>query len=128
MKWVLDASAILAALNDEPGADRVAEALPAGVISAVNLAEVAAGLLRGGNKEVQVRAVLHALGCEAAPADEEMAIDAGLLRAVTDRAGLSLADRFCLALARRLAAPVLTTDRSWAKIARDADLTVDLLR
>jgi len=128
MKRVLDASAILAGLNEEPGAERVAAALPDGVISAVNLAEVTAGLLRGGNSPVQVRAVIRALACSVIPADEEMAIDAGLLRAVTDRAGLSLADRFCLALARRLAVPVLTSDRNWSKVARDADVTVELLR
>jgi PIN domain nuclease of toxin-antitoxin system len=128
VKRVLDASAILAGLNEEPGAERVAAALPDGVISAVNLAEVTAGLLRGGNSPVQVRAVIRALACSVIPADEEMAIDAGLLRAVTDRAGLSLADRFCLALARRLAVPVLTSDRNWSKVARDADVTVELLR
>jgi len=128
MKYVLDASAILAALNDEAGADRVASAVPEGVISAVNLAEVAAGLLRGGNKPVQVRAVLRALGCTVIPADEEMAIDAGLLRAVTDRAGLSLADRFCFALGRRLSLPILTTDRQWLLAADASDVSVELIR
>lgn len=128
MRHVLDASAILAALNDEAGADRVAAALPGGVISAVNMAEVAAGLLRGGNKPVQVRAVLRALGCAVISADEEMAIDAGLLRAVTDRAGLSLADRFCFALARRLSLPILTTDRQWSRVAGAAEVSVELIR
>lgn len=128
MKHILDASAILAALNDEAGADRVATALPGGMVSAVNMAEVAAGLLRGGNKPVQVRAVLRALDCTVVAADEEMAIDAGLLRAITDRAGLSLADRFCFALARRLALPILTTDRQWAEVASDAEVLVELIR
>ena len=128
MNFVLDASAVLAALNDEPGADRVADTLDDAVISAVNLAEVAAGLLRGGNRAIQVRAVLHALGCNVIPVDEEMAIDAGLLRTVTDPAGLSLGDRFCLALARRLDVPALTTDRQWLKVANAADVTVELIR
>ncbi len=128
MTHVLDASAILAALNDEPGSARVAQALDDAVVSVVNMAEVAAGLLRGGNKPVQVRAVIRTLGCNVISADEEMAIDAGLLRAITDRAGLSLADRFCFALARRLDAPILTTDRQWIKVAQAADVSVELIR
>ena len=128
MRYVLDASAILAALNDEPGAKRVGDALPDGVVSAVNIAEVAAGLLRSGRKPVQVRAALRLLACDVIPADEEMAIDAGLLRDVTDRAGLSLGDRFCLALARRLDFPAMTADRHWLKVAEDAEVTVELVR
>ena len=63
MRHVLDASALLAALNGEPGADRVAAALDSGVVSAVNFAEVTAGIARGGNSPEQVRAALDALAC-----------------------------------------------------------------
>jgi ribonuclease VapC len=61
MRLVLDASALLAGLNGEPGADRVAAALDGAVVSAVNFAEVAGGLARGGNSPERVRAVLQAL-------------------------------------------------------------------
>src|SRR5271165_5623489 len=128
MRVVLDASAILAGLNGEPGADRVATALDAAVVSAVNLAEVAGGVARGGNSPEQVRAVLAALACAVIPADEEMAIDVGLMRAQTDRAGLSLGDRFCLALGRRLRAPVLTADRQWALVADEVGVKVEMIR
>jgi PIN domain nuclease of toxin-antitoxin system len=97
MRFVLDASAVLAGLNGESGADRVASALDGAVVSAVNFAEVAGGLARSGNSPERVRAVLQALACAVILADEEMAIDAGLMRALTDRAVLSLGDRFCLA-------------------------------
>lgn len=128
MRHVLDASALLAALNGEPGADRVAAALDSGVVSAVNFAEVTAGIARGGNSPEQVRAALDALACTVIPADEELAVEVGLMRALTDRARLSLGDRFCLALGRRLRAPVLTTDRQWALVAEDVGVRVEVLR
>ena len=104
----------------EPGADRVATALDSAVGSAVNFAEVAGALARGGASPERLRAVLQTLACTVVSADEDMAIEAGLMRARTDRAGLSLGDRFCLALGRRLRALVLTADRQWALIADEA--------
>ncbi len=128
MRVVLDASALLAGLNAEPGADRVAAALDNAVVSAVNFAEVAGGVARGGNSPERVRAVLATLACAVIPADEEMAVDVGLMRARTDRAGLSLGDRFCLALGRRLRAPVMTADQQWALIADEVGVKVETIR
>jgi ribonuclease VapC len=125
---VLDASAILAALKEEPGADRVADALDTGIISSVNLAEVTEGLIKFGNSPDDARAILGALGCLVIAADESLAIEAGLMRASTERAGLSLADRFCLALARRLGVPALTADRQWKLVAGDLGVTLELIR
>ena len=115
-------------MNGEPGADRVAAAFGYALVSAVNFAEVAGGVARRGNSPERVCAVLQTLACTVVPADEEMAIDVGLMRALTDRAGLSLGDRFCLALGRRLRAPVLTTDRQWALIADDVGVKVEVIR
>jgi PIN domain nuclease of toxin-antitoxin system len=128
VRTVLDASALLAGLLKEPGAGRVAEALDAAVMSAVNVAEVAAALARNGASEREVRSVLRAVAVTTLPADEELAIEAGLLRSVTDRAGLSLGDRFCLALARRLGAPALTTDRMWLEVSDSVGVEVQLIR
>jgi ribonuclease VapC len=128
MRYVLDASALLAGLNNEKGAVLVAAALDSGLVSAVNIAEVAAGLIKNGNHPDQARSAIEALGCTIIPADEEMAIAAGFMRAVTDRAGLSLGDRFCLALARKLRAPALTTDRQWALVAEELGVQVELIR
>ena len=128
MTQVLDASAILAVLNDEPGQDYVIAALDDAVISAVNLGEVVAGLIARGKSEGQARAALRALACPVADADEEYGIDAGLLRKVTSGAGLSLGDRFCLALGRRLGAPVVTADRKWNEIAAACGVEVRQIR
>ena len=128
MTVVLDASALLALLNDEPGCERVAEALDDAVIGVVNLAEVAAGLIAKGKSEVQARAALRALACDVVGADEELALDAGFLRRMTQSKGLSLADRFCLALARRLGAAALTADRNWTSVADAVGVEVILIR
>lgn len=128
MRVVLDASAVMAVLLDEPGSTVVEEALDHAALGAVNLSEVAAALVKNGNSVVQARALIAALGLETVPADHEMALDAGSLRQITDRAGLSLADRFCLALGRRLSAPVLTADRAWATVAQIVDVDVRVIR
>ena len=128
MTYVLDASALLAALNGELGSVVVEGVLDRAVLCSVNLAEVVAALAARGNNHAQVRAIVVALALDIVAADAELAIDAGLLRTVTDRAGLSLGDRFCLATARRLNAVALTADRAWADIAIPAQVRVELIR
>jgi len=111
---VIDASALLALLNDEPGADVVAEALPQGVISAVNLSEVVAKLCDAGMPEKTIHQALQPLDIEIVPFDEEQAYQAGLLRSSTQDFGISLGDRACLSLAKKLGIDALTADRAWA--------------
>lgn len=123
---VLDASALLTVFNGEPGAERVIEALPASVISAVNLAEVAAKLQERGMPDDRIRATIYSLELTVLPLDGDLAIDTGLLRAPTRSAGLSLGDRACLALANSLGATALTTDRAW--LALDMDVAIELAR
>ena len=113
---VIDASALLALLNDEPGAEVVAEALPQGVISAVNLSEVIAKLCDAGIPEKAVRQALQPLGLEVIPFEEEQAYLAGLLRISTQDWGISLGDRACLGLAKNLGIYALTADKAWAEL------------
>ena len=61
-------------------------------------------------------------------ADRALATIAGRLRAVTSKVGLSLGDRFCLALAQRDGLPALTADKQWRTVADAAGVTVRVIR
>lgn len=112
-EWVLDASAVLALMRAEPGADRVVEALPTALMSSVNAAEVVTKLIREGAQPEAARLAMVRFGCPILPLDAELGLRAGTLASTTSSHGLSLGDRCCLALAEREEAPALTTDRSW---------------
>ena len=119
---VLDASAILVLLNDEPGAAAVAATLEDAAVSAVNLSEVVAKLQEAGMPREEAEDVLGGLGLDVRAFDEASAWAAGTLRAATRKAGLSLGDRACLVLARELGVPALTADSGWLKAATGADV------
>ena len=125
---VLDASALLALLLGEPGADRVREVLAGSALSTINLAEVVGHFSRNGAAENDIRLVLESLPIDLIGLDEEAAYAAGLLLPVTRAAGLSLGDRVCLALARRLGVPAVTADRAWRGIAAAVGVEVELIR
>ena len=126
MTVVLDASAVLTILNEEPGMTVVVEVLPLAVIGAVNISEAVAKLADGGMPGPEIQEAIGGLRLDVVPFDAELALAAGLLRPLTRLAGLSLGDRACLALGMRLHVPVLTADRSWAGL--DLDVEVRLLR
>ena len=121
---VPDASALLVLLNREPGTEQVAEAMPGAIISAINLAEVIGKLTESGMPQETMREALAVLSLEVVPFDEGDAHAAGLLRAPTRRAGLSLGDRACLALAAKLDLPAPTTDRAWKRVRSGATVRV----
>lgn len=114
---VLDASAVLAYLQQEPGMDAVRNALQAGsIISAVNLAEVCAKLDARGVAPRPIVERLKALGLAVAVFTEEDAMLSGEIMSSTQALGLSLGDRACLALCRRLGAVALTAEKAWARL------------
>jgi ribonuclease VapC len=120
---VLDASALLAFLFNEPGADSVAEVLGSASISTVNWAEVYQHAHRHGDMP-RVRALLERIGLEIAPLSAGDAELAGELREPTRHLGLSLADRCCLALAIRAGVPVLTADSQWPRAELGAEIVL----
>ena len=126
MSVVLDASAVLALVNSEPGAGVVGEVASEAAVSAVNLSEVVAKLAEGGMPEEAISELLEELNLEVIPFDSEQAYRAGLLRPLTHPLGLSLGDRACIALGLRLGWAVLTTNRGWAAL--DLGLEVRLAR
>ena len=123
---VLDASAILAFLRAEPGADVVSGYRGDAIVSAVNVAEAGARLADLGASAAEVRRSMALMNMEIIPFDAEQAHEAADIRDATRSRGLSLGDRACLQLAARHGLPALTADRVWAEI--DVGVEVQLIR
>jgi ribonuclease VapC len=120
---VADASAILAALKNEPFGNVDPQELVGATISAVNLCEVLSKLHEDGLSEAQAEAAVSAMDLRVVPFDEPQARTAARLRSTTRHAGLSLGDRACLALGESLGYPVVTADRVWVSL----DLGVEIV-
>jgi ribonuclease VapC len=129
MKFVLDASAIMAAINREPGWEAVADYLAQdAVICAVNLAEVAKILVETGSTDASVEQAMARWSIFEVPFDSKLAVNSGLMYRMTRSAGLSLGDRACLALAALIGCPAVTTDRVWKDIESEIGVEVILIR
>lgn len=124
---VLDASALLAVVNEEPGAALVLDALEEGaLLSSVNLCEVVTKLVDSDFDEDAIRAIVAGTGVRVVELNESHAYAAGILRSMTRRQGLSLGDRACLALAVETGLPALTADRLWLGL--DVGVELQLIR
>jgi PIN domain nuclease of toxin-antitoxin system len=124
---VLDASAVLAFLRAETGADAVLAHLGNAAISTVNLQEVIKELVLDGLAAETIRSILAGLHLDVLPHDEAAAFAAGVLVTRTKRYGRGLGDRTCLALGMTMAVPVVTADREWKNIQFDG-LTLEHIR
>lgn len=124
--YVLDASAVLCLLNQEPGADRVKAVLNRSWLSAVNFIEVVSKLVDDGLDDEEIRSDLASLNIRIVDLDQTQAEQAGLMRAATRDRGLSLGDRACLALAAQSKSIALTGDRAWTGL--ELAVRVELFR
>ena len=121
---VLDASAVLALLQREPGSAEITALLPVAVLGAVNAAEVISKLAEAGMPARDARTAVAALGLVVVPFDADHADETGSLRPPTASAGLSLGDRACLALAGRMGREAVTTDAAWSRVRCDVRVRV----
>ena len=115
-RYVLDASALLALIQNEPGANVVEDVISSGWISTVNLSEVITKLTDDGIAEDDIREVIESLQVNSVPFSLDQAYVAGLMRADTKMLGLSFGDRACLSLAKQLDTAAVTTDRIWTQL------------
>jgi ribonuclease VapC len=127
--FVLDASALLAYLNGEPGAERVQQCIEQGqaIMSSVNLAEVLSKCADQGMSSADQADLCAALPLKIAVFDTALALTSASLRSSTRSLGLSLGDRCCLALAQSRSATALTADHAWSRLGR-ADIGVEQIR
>ncbi len=129
---VLDASAFLAYLYEETGAERVIDAIGEGCfISAANWAEVLTKVADHGDEPVAFEEQLYdagvlGSGLEVVSLQPQDAAAIAQLRAPTRSMGLSMEDRACLVLAQRLGLLVLTSDKVWGRL--DLDINIQLIR
>jgi PIN domain nuclease of toxin-antitoxin system len=121
---IIDASALLALLLDEPGAAKIADVIADARMSSANYAEVVRHLIRAGVRADQVEALVGPLPLTIVEVDEALATIAERLRATTDEAGLAMGALSCLALAKRDGLPVLTADKRWRTVADAVGVTV----
>src|SRR5438093_964542 len=115
-EYVLDASAVIALVNKERGAEKVRPLMPHAVISAVNYCETIQCLRRSGIPLEEVKAALTPLVPRPIPFDESLAYVAASMHEQTRDHGLSFGDCACLALARSLDLPAVTAEQEWEKI------------
>lgn len=115
---ILDASAILAFMSQEPGADKVRAVIQAGHagVTAINISEVAAKLVSRGMSSSEAEFHCRSLGLDILEVDDGIAFAAAALVPVTQPLGLSLGDRICLAVAARNSATAVTADKAWANV------------
>ena len=131
MLHVLDASALLALMQSEPGSEVVDALLEDHecVASSVNIAEVGSKLVDKGLAPDQLSRVLSQIDVQTIDFDAEQATACAALRATTRELGLSLGDRACLALARGMQATAVTADRAWADLGESViGVRVQLIR
>ena len=125
---VFDASVILAAILGERGGDEVFDRIEDAKVSTVNVAEVYTYAAINDFPTSAIDAFFADTGIDIEPFTHDQAVIAGQFAAITRRAGLSLGDRACLALAASAQAEVLTADRPWSDVAKELGLTITLLR
>jgi PIN domain nuclease of toxin-antitoxin system len=128
IELVVDASVVIAVLRGEPLDPRTVARLANATICATNYAEIITYIAKLNDPTQRLRHLVGGFGLVVAPLDEDRAAAAGELPPRTASSGLSLGDRCCLSLARKLELPALTTDRAWIKIADAVGVKVELAR
>ena len=126
-KVVLDASALIAYIKREPGAENLIELLPHSIISSVNYAEVTTVLSKLGMTANIIEMTLKNMVGEVIAYDQSQALITGILQVDTQAKGLSLGDRACIALGVIMNIPIYTADKIWAKLEIEG-LNINLIR
>lgn len=126
MNFILDASALLAVMLNERGAEIVIPLLRRSTISTVNLSEVYTKLIANDIPINEAQSQINRFELDIRLFDHSHAVRAAELRPLTSYLGLSFGDRACLALAQNDNIPVLTADQDWAKL--DLGIEIRLIR
>ena len=124
---ILDASALLALIQEETGAEIIKPLLKFSVMSAVNVTETLSVLQRTNISPEEGRTLITDIITTIVPFDLEQAEQVAKLHPLVQPQGLSLADRACIALGIKLQIPIYTADRIWAELKLD-NIDIRLIR
>jgi ribonuclease VapC len=124
--YVLDASALVAVLRREPGAEFVEARMAGALMCTVNASEAVMRGVEKGFSEDLMAALISSQELELVSFDAELALSTARLRPSTKHLGLSFADRACIATAIRAKAVAVTADRIWATL--DLPCTIEIIR
>ena len=121
---VLDTSAVLAIIYNEPGADVARRHASTGSISRVNVAEVLTDLVRAGYGDAaEARDLFRRVRLRVLDVLDDHLERVAELKQIR---GLSLGDCFCIALGEAQREPLITADTQWATL--DLAAPVQLIR
>ena len=121
-KVILDASALLALIQEEKGAEIVRPLLKFSVMSTINVAETLTTLQRTDIAPAESLVLVSDIISEVIPFDLDLARVTAELQPLVKISGLSLADRACIALGIQMKSPVYTADKAWAKLKLDCEI------
>ncbi|MDF2966055.1 MAG: hypothetical protein K0Q51_1443 [Rickettsiaceae bacterium] len=127
-KVIYDSSALLAIINQETGYEEIEKLLPYSSMSMVNVTEVVSVLAREGVPEDEIKSIIEEIIPEIIPYDYDISFLAGTLIQDTQKFGLSLADRACIATALNLGREIYTTDKAWEKVTLPQNVKVHYIR
>ncbi|MFP3013105.1 MAG: type II toxin-antitoxin system VapC family toxin [Rickettsia sp.] len=124
---VLDASALLALVQNERGGEIIKPLLSYTIMSTVNITEVLTALKRTNIDTAETLTLITDFIAVIIPFDLEQAKYAAELQAYTQHKGLSLGDRACIALGIKLNTTIYTADKIWAEL-KIKDANIKLIR
>lgn len=122
MSVILDASAMLALIFDETGAEIVAPQARTSRILSVNFSEVLQRVISIDGNPERAEEAADRLEIGIVLFDRRLARITAELREKTSFMGASFADRACLALGLVTRLPILSSDQDWRKL----DLGIDI--
>lgn len=126
-KVILDASALLALIQKEKGAEIVEPLLKYAIMSVVNVAECLTALQRVRIPPQEAMEYISAIIATIIPFDLEQAQLVAELYPHVQHKGLSLGDRACITLGIKLQIPIYTADKIWSKLTID-QANINLIR
>lgn len=124
---ILDASALLALIQEETGAEIIKPLLKFSVMSAVNVTETLSVLQRTNISPEEGLTLITDIVTTIVPFDLEQAAQVAKLHPLVQPQGLSLADCACIALGIKLQIPIYTADRIWDELKLD-NIDIRLIR